>query len=84
MRGHVSPEREVPAHIQRPPYAAEYDHPGWSDHIEVHDQQAHTTLWPCCMLPREKRIPDVRVADETIPVCVLALLAAMRNQPCNY
>ena len=40
VRGTVSPEREVPSHITRPPYAAGNDHPGWTTDIEVHDDQA--------------------------------------------
>lgn len=47
---HVSPMREVPPHIPRPPYASSGKLPGLNDRFEVHDDEGIRRMRASCKL----------------------------------
>jgi hypothetical protein len=50
QRGKVAPELPVPEHIPRPPYAANYSHPPWTDQVMVHNQEGVAKMRESCQL----------------------------------
>lgn len=50
QRGKVAPELPVPEHIPRPPYAANYDHPPWTNQVMVHDEAGIAKMRESCRL----------------------------------
>jgi methionyl aminopeptidase len=50
QRGKVAPELPVPEHIPRPPYAANYSHPPWTDQVMVHNQEGVAKMRESCRL----------------------------------
>lgn len=89
--GTVGPEREVPAHIPRPPYAANYDNPGWTNAVEVHDEEGLKKMRAACKLAAQvlqhagTRVkPGVRTDEIDAEVHKMIVEAGAYPSPLRY